>query len=429
MGPPEVGSRVRELLFVETSPFPSYGGSKRVLVRVLPLLDRSRWSPHALFYRDGEWAGDLRRAAVPVTIVEGIRMPAEFAATRARVGGQGPRPGVPERRHGGPPWIEPRRWLRELRFLHEREWAGRHVANRLKSRIPVPIDLIHFNGSMDEDFGWYQLARSAGIPYVLHEHRPWGRRPLAWKDVARRASAVVCMTGERADIVKDFAGPGVRTVVIPNGVGEGVFRALRSAAEVRRELGIDPGDSLIVTAGYLQAWKGQHLAVEAAARLKQAGRKFTWLICGGVAEPDYHEQVRRLIRELGVEAEVRLIGDRSDLGQILSAADLVVHTSVLPEPFGLVVVEAMAAGTVVLGPAEGAMPELVRDGIDGRLFAPRDVSSMVIALTGLLDDPEARRRMGSNGRERVRAEFDLRVQVQRLERLYESILGGAGPPL
>jgi glycosyltransferase involved in cell wall biosynthesis len=122
---------------------------------------------------------------------------------------------------------------------------------------------------------------------------------------------------------------------------------------------------------------------------------------------------------------VRLLGARSDLPDLFAASDLAVHTSILPEPFGLVVLEAMLQGLPVIGPREGSIPTLVRDGVDGVLVPPRDAGALSAAVLALLGTPEARRAMGRAASARVRESFDVKSQARKLEAIYERALSGA----
>ena len=120
-------------------------------------------------------------------------------------------------------------------------------------------------------------------------------------------------------------------------------------------------------------------------------------------DPEFDRSLRARVESLGLDEQVRFLGERDDLPDLFAAADLAVHTSVLPEPFGMVVVEAMAAGTPVVGPGEGAFPDLVRDGVEGRLCAPRDANSLAATLIDVVADRSALASMGVTRRGHGRA--------------------------
>lgn len=420
-GPGSPSSPV-EILFVETSPYASYGGSKRVLVNLVTALDRARWRPQAIFYSSGRWVEELEAQGVPVRVVA-----PDFAgglpirAVRNEEGGwRGA--GVHRTDQGEYHLALWRRLWHESRLFARYAWIDRTAGRRLDPLVPPEVRLIHYNGPMHSEYAWYHFARRRRIPFVTHEHGRWRTPPYAWRNVARGAAAVLCLTEDRLDRVRAVAGNDVRVAWLPNGVAEAAFHPRRARGEVRAEFGLSEAALLLVTAGHLQPWKGQELVVEAARLLRAAGHDFVWLLVGRELDAEYGRTIRARLAAEQLVARVRLIGERDDLPDLLGAADAAVHTSVNPEPFGLVVVEAMAAGIPVVGPAEGAVPQLVRDGIDGRFYRPRDATSLAETLDELLRDPARRAALGAAGRERARVEFSLARQVRRVTEIYEEIL-------
>jgi glycosyltransferase involved in cell wall biosynthesis len=413
-------TRPARILFVEPSPYPSYGGSKRVLVHLASGLDRARFDPVVLCYRAGPWSDELSRHGVPVRIADTLA--ADEKAGESQLGT--PRwIGVGQTETGDFAWSPPRWFLRELRMTARLEWTDRAASRRLDAWVPDGVDLVHINGAMHTDYAWYHLARRRGLPFVIHEHGVWKTPAGAWRRVARAAAAVLCLTRDRMDRVRARCGDDVRVELLPNGVPPQAFAPRRTRAEVRAMLGVPTDDLMIVTAGHLQPWKGQDLAIEAAGRLAERGVRFVWMLCGSAIDPEFDRSLRARVESLGLDEQVRFLGERDDLPDLFAAADLAVHTSVLPEPFGMVVVEAMAAGTPVVGPGEGAFPDLVRDGVEGRLYAPRDANSLAATLIDVVADRSALASMGVAARARARESFRLETQIERLGEIYNRVLG------
>jgi glycosyltransferase involved in cell wall biosynthesis len=224
--------------------------------------------------------------------------------------------------------------------------------------------------------------------------------------------------------LRAFMNGGIRLDLLPNGIPVDALSPKRDRAAVRAELGIADSTLVLVTAGHVQEWKGQALAVEAGAELARRGLDFTWLLCGTEIEPAYVAALRARIAELGLQQRVRLLGERRDLPDVFAAADLAAHTSIHPEPFGLVVLEAMVQGLPVVGPREGAIPELVRDGVDGLLVPPRDAAALAAAIAELAAAPERRRTLGESARQRVRERFDTTAQARAVEAIYSRVISG-----
>ena len=115
------------------------------------------------------------------------------------------------------------------------------------------------------------------------------------------------------------------------------------------------------------------------------------------------------------------MGHSNDIPTVLAAIDGLAHTSVTPEPFGRVIVEAMAAGRPVITPAEGGGTEIVVDGETGRWFQPRDAHSLAQAIIDLLTRPETARAMGFAGRTRAFQCFSSERLAAEVSVLYSDL--------
>jgi glycosyltransferase involved in cell wall biosynthesis len=425
----------RVVVFVELSPYPSYGGSKRVITQILSGLDRERWAPQVIFHAEGAFADDARRLGVPVRVIAADR-PSDAnddehadqpPASEPKGSVRSTRPisvapglwGVRRTPQGEVIRLGPRRLLWEARAWHRLLIRDRREGQRLRALLPERVDIIHINAALHTGYAWFHVAQACGIPFVTHEHGIWSQPPSAWRVVARRAAAVLCLTPERVEQVHRFAGDSVRAEYLPNGVSLERFARPRPRREVREALGVGPDELLLITAGHIQPWKGQHLALEAAARLRDAGLRFQWILCGRQLDAGYAAALEATVVSSRLSDRVKFLGERPDLLDLFAAADLAIHTSVHPEPFGLVVIEAMAAGAPVVGPAEGAIPMILGHGDAGRLYTPRDAASLTDTVLAFARDAEARRVAGERARQRVADQFQADAQVRRLMAIYD----------
>jgi glycosyltransferase involved in cell wall biosynthesis len=417
------------VLFVEPSPYPSYGGSKRVMVNLLAGLDREAWLPQVIFHAAGPFVDDVAAMGIPVRVVAD---PPAAAAAGADPGRRGEGQSRSASARSGPfafgSGRPQRTGLRRLAWEARAAWRFRTtdagLGARLAKLVDGRVDLVHVNAPLHTSYAWYHAASILGVPFLTHEHEVWETPPAAYRNVARAAASVLCLTPERMLRVGEFCRGKAMVELLPNGIPVDRLVPRRSRAEVRAELGIDDSRSLLVSAGQVQEWKGQALAVEAAGLLRNAGRAVTWILPGADVEHGYTARLHERIASLGLADRVILPGEIPDLPDLLAAADVAVHTSIRPEPFGLVVIEAMLQGVPVVGPREGSIPSLVHEEVHGLLYEPRNAVSLVEAVGRLLDDPPARRQMGEAARVRVRAEFDVRMQARRLGEIHARILAG-----
>jgi glycosyltransferase involved in cell wall biosynthesis len=177
----------------------------------------------------------------------------------------------------------------------------------------------------------------------------------------------------------------------------------RGVPAVTREVLALPCDAPVIgIVARLQRWKGVHLLIEAASRLRPEYPSLQVLVVGGAhaLEPDYTAELEQLCRRLDMQSRVRFLGQRDDVPDCIAIMDVVVNASD-GEPFGMVLAEAMALGKPVVAPRGEGPLEIVTHGVDGLLFTPRSVEGLADALRGYLMDPALRIRMGEAARQRA----------------------------
>ena len=168
----------------------------------------------------------------------------------------------------------------------------------------------------------------------------------------------------------------------------------------------------VVFAGRIVTSKGVRTLVEAA---REVDAEF--LICGDGWQL---EAMRRLARRRGLEDRVRFKGwlDPDGLAQEFAEASIVVVPSLWPEPFGIVGIEAFAAGRPVIATDTGGIGDWLQDGVSGLLVAPGDAAALAAALGELLDDPQRQRIMGAAGKATVAAKFSLEHHLAAISEAY-----------
>lgn len=269
------------------------------------------------------------------------------------------------------------------------------------------------------------LGRLARVPVIVcHEHM-WsydGSRARVWIDrwlIARWSSAFVAVSEAGLRSMVELERIRRQDVVLlRNGIpslppGDG--------QRVRRELGIGADQPVVVSSGILRPEKAYGVLIEAAAKLAGSLPGLRVLIAG---EGPERPRLEALIADLGVSAVVTLLGIRSDIPDLLAAADLAVCCSDF-EGGPLSVMEYTGAGLPVVATGVGGLPELVHDGENGVLVPPRDPASLARAIAGLLGDPQRRRRMGQAGMELRERGYGGAAFIRRLEALYERLLAAA----
>ncbi|HBJ39134.1 MAG TPA: glycosyl transferase family 1 [Planctomycetaceae bacterium] len=168
------------------------------------------------------------------------------------------------------------------------------------------------------------------------------------------------------------AQPRVPVVAIPLGVDLTRFRSARSItpAEARRRLGLPDTGPIIGIVGRLQAWKGMHVLIDAMPEVLRHHPTAHCVAVGGpfAAEPEYPRILSAQVQRMGLQSSVSLTGMQKDIPLWMQAMDVVVHASDR-EPFGIVIVEALALGKQVIATAPGGPAEIIRDGQNGHLVS------------------------------------------------------------
>jgi glycosyltransferase involved in cell wall biosynthesis len=238
-------------------------------------------------------------------------------------------------------------------------------------------------------------------------------RGLYTRVVAQLASAVVAVSRAAASPLPCEA------TVVPNGLLPDEFLVGADVvAERRRQWGIPAEAPVVGMAGRLRAWKGQADFVRAMRVVADAMPKAKFLIVGGTVFEEgtpYLPTLERLVTSLGLDGKVVFAGHQTDMRGVYGAMDVVIHCSVKPEPFGRVIIEAMAAGRPVVAYAAGGPQEIVVDGETGILVPPGDHEALGRAALMLLADAERRDTMGEAARARVAAHYDARETARRVE--------------
>jgi glycosyltransferase involved in cell wall biosynthesis len=214
---------------------------------------------------------------------------------------------------------------------------------------------------------------------------------------------------------------------IPSGIDLSERSGLADdAAVVHREPVANAGSEqqIIALIGRICPWKGQHIFLQAAAAVRQSFPSARFKIVGAAlfGEEQYEAEIRRLCTDLDLDSAVEFTGFCPDIAGLIAELDLVVHASTTGEPFGQVIVEAMAAAKPVIATNGGGVPEIVVDTVTGFLVPMGDARAMAEAICKVLSDPSMACRMGLRGFRRVQECFSIENTVQKVEAVYRRVL-------
>lgn len=355
----------------------AHGGSATSLIDIVRHLDRRRFAPLVVCPEPGELPRRLAAADVPVVIHPMSRFSREEV------------------------------W----RFLREVPW---HLALLRRQAI----DLVHGNTSSSRR-SLLQATALARLPYIQHV-RNGAHGPRA-KLGCRYASRIV--TNSTTAGAELYADPllAPKTVTIYNAVD---LAAYEGTDDRRTEIGAGTRP-IVGFVGQIVPRKGVQTLIR-AFRAVVDRRPDAWLVLVGCAPPgetEYEAACRATAAELGLEPNVRWIGYRRDVPAWMRTFDLFALPT-RSEPFGKVVVEAMAASRPVVATRVGGIPEIVTGPELGTLIEPDAEGPLADAILGFLSNPARARAVAEAGRRDAHARFSMTTMMGRLQDLYDDVLAG-----
>ena len=297
------------------------------------------------------------------------------------------------------------------------------------------IDVIHCEKGPRNGLYGLLLSRLTRARYVAHFHWKYGNwMSRVSRFAVRRADAIIAVSSWTGRPIHRAGVPRERIFPVLNGIDISAWdRSTVDGEAVRREFGVEPGDTLVVMVAQLVAWKRQATLIEAFRRVADERPGTRLLIVGrelapptGAAALSYEAQLRGLIAELGLTEHVVLTGQRSDVREILAAADIFALPSV-GDPCALAHIEAMAMAKPIVTVDSGGAPELVEHGKAGLVGPVDDVDALAANLIALIDDPDKRREFGDYGRRRVVEYLNAQRMADEVEAVYRLVVNGSSP--
>ena len=394
-------SRYR-ILHCESCEDGTTGGSHQVLYDTVRLVDRQRFEPVIVFYQDNRFVEAMRELGIPVHVwTAERRLEREPHENQRRLAQLGSMIGAVRRR---------------VRLLREER-----------------IDLVNLNNTPAIGFDdWLPAALWLGLPCVVTvAGRPY-HLPIArlQRMLTRRFDRLIAAGEHVLESLRLGGYPESMLTKVDNGVDLERFtdRVRVPAAQMRERLGIPADRLLVVMVANLREWKGHSVVVSALEQMSPDLRRRLHVAFAGAARPADQAHLDRLVQRVaqaGAEREVSWLGERTDVPDLLNAADVALHASTFPEPFGVVLVEALALGKPVIAARRGGPIEIVTEDT-GILFDPDDPLELVEALERLLEAPDLRKAMGAAALLRAQL-FTARRMADGMQRVWGELLAGRIP--
>ncbi|MGN0374882.1 MAG: glycosyltransferase family 4 protein [Butyrivibrio sp.] len=207
-------------------------------------------------------------------------------------------------------------------------------------------------------------------------------------------------------------------------VPEDKVKVVYNAVEDRERVQVTHTKFTVGMAGRINRWKGQKLLVDAAAIVNKKYPDVVYNIAGDVysGEEYIKEDLIAYIEEKGLTQSVHLLGQVNNMSEFYSGLDIFVLPSTQPEPFGLVVIEAMNFGLPVVATNHGGPVEIIDEGVDGYLVDWEDATEMADRIIELIENPDKCREMGICGQKKKKEQFSVPAMVSNIERVFDEVL-------
>lgn len=359
------------------------GGAELALLQLVGNETSMKW--HTVFLEDGPMVEEFRRLGYSAEVIEAgrVRHPLKMLST---------------------------------------VWAISRLAKRFNAQVMLGwMAKAHlYSGS---------AALLGGLPAVWFQHGLPTKG--SWIDgLANRIPAVGAMACSQFSVDSQLRVTPLlpmKAVYAPTDLRRFNPAKLPSPAACRAELKLPAEGPIIGIFGRLQKWKGMHVLIDALPAVLAKYPNATALVVGGIwdLEADYEKQLHERSRSLGIEGHVVFAGHQTDIPRWTQACDVVVHASD-HEPFGMVVVEAMALGKPTIAGASGGPLEIITNGVNGLLVGYEDVPGMSAAILQYLADPVKAQQMAELGRQKAQ-NFSLDRFVQNVSQTLKNWIYSPSP--
>ena len=332
-------------------------------------------------------------------------------------------------RVGEPPIVRSVSSLTRLRGLASAVPPLADYLRRLRMALHrIAPDVVHTHGMKAHLLAAWTAPRTSRVIWHLHDYL--GRRPRsasALRHSLRRCAAVLTNSVSVAEDARRALEGRVPVVPVLNAVDLERFRPDGSPHGLL-ENGSPTSRSplrvgLVATFG---RWKGHPTFIDALARLSPALRVQGVIVGGPVYRTEDSQfspdELRQYARQRGVADRLTFTGFQRDVETVLRSLDVVVHASTEPEPFGLVIAEAMACGRPVVVADAGGARELVTPGVDAALHRPGDAASLASCIEELATDADLRQRLGAEARRTAVRRFDRARLAAEIIPVYERVV-------
>jgi len=403
----------KRILFIEVNLDGTVGGSPRCLLQLIKYLDRRKFQPFVLFYQENHLMSEFKKFC-PVFVMDRSK---GFVIKRDL-------PHLYQFAIKFKPLFYFLMFFQKLFNFVVYYIPGLFQISSLLKKLKIDIVNIN-NGPMMTD--WLIVCKLLKIKCVSHfrgtpEVNFIKRKIMPFYDRIIAISQAVIENAKKQKIcTKNF-------VLIHNGIDlkEFIKKNKKDPICIRKEFQQDVQKPLIGLINHIRPWKGQHVAVEAMNIIKNKYPDLKCILVGTVSnlegDRNYFYYLKELISKYNLSNNIIFTGYREDVADIISAMDILLHTSLGMEGLPRIILEIMSLSKCIIASSIGPNSEIIEDGKTGFLVPPNDPEALAEKIDYLLSHPEVAQKMGKEARKRVERLFDISLNIKKTEHLYNQLL-------
>ena len=388
------------VLFIESNRDGTIGGSYYSLLYLVEGIDKEIYEPVVMFYEDNPLIDKFEKVAKEVIIFDHYS----------------PFSGCLRSFDDVVKFIP--------RFVRDILWAQFEIIKKIDEIKP---DIVHLNNSYAANHDWVLACKRKGVKIIAHDR---GTRPpfsLQTKFFVGFLDAIISVSDSYLQYITEQGLKPKLACRVYNGLDLKEFEGQYSPDQknqVRESFNVNDDDILIGMVGNIDYWKGQIVLVKALVRIVEKHNNVKVLLVGKtvLGAERYENDIHTCISQNRLNNKIFLIGYREDISALLNAFDIFVHASVEPEPFGRVIIEAMAMKKPIVATKLGGPAEIIVDGESGVLIAMNDEVAMADAILNYISDMSKAEKMGQNAFKRFVENFSAQNMVQGVEAIYNEVL-------
>lgn len=404
----------RRILYIQRPPG---GGSAVSLFELVKNLDRNIYEPVVLFYEASHYCEQFQQLGIKVVVLR-QHVPS-FRAVNLTVPSH--------------TWLKSTTLYQVARQIKQLFWQDWPLIQQVADIIrEESVDLVHQNNDLRSNRTTVMAATLTKKPQVCHVRwlHDYSVQPLQFqidRYLSHQVDYFIYISDAVEKTCRHLAIPNTKSEVVYNPFDLKKFKGNDATInETRTQLGLTAQDKVISNIGRLTPWKGQDNFLQAIAKIVLVHPNVKALLVGSpdpiIRDRDYYEYLKQLVKQLRLTNYVIFTGFRDDVAQIISASDIIVHSSTDPEPFGRIIVEAMASARPVIATSAGGVLEIIEDHVTGILVPLKDATYMAEAINELINKQQLAIDIGRQAQQFVQTRFTIEHHVNAVQQIYARVL-------